>query len=163
MGQFSASGYDTLKHLEGYTPVAQHLPADRPGVFTGGYGDTQVKPGETHTEAEWAVRLATRVRVIEALVNVRVHVPITPEMFDALVLFCYNVGPGNSRATPPVDGFLTSTLLRKLNAEDYEGAACEFQKWNKVGGFVCPGLTNRRAAEEKLFRAGLALLRAKAA
>ena len=40
-----------------------------------------------------------------------------------------------------------STLLRKLNAEDYEGAADEFKNWRKAGGVVAPGLVKRRAQE----------------
>ncbi|APF12027.1 hypothetical protein BKC11_04965 [Salmonella enterica subsp. enterica serovar Typhimurium] len=45
----------------------------------------------------------------------------------------------------------TSTLLRKLNAGDYAGAADEFLRWNKAGGKVLNGLTRRREAERALF------------
>ena len=45
----------------------------------------------------------------------------------------------------------TSTLLKKLNAKDYKGAAAEFPKWNKAGGKVMNGLTKRRNAEMELF------------
>ncbi|MDP2640772.1 MAG: glycoside hydrolase family protein, partial [Betaproteobacteria bacterium] len=46
-----------------------------------------------------------------------------------------------------------STLLKKLNAGDYSGAAAEFPKWNKAGGKVLKGLVARRAAEAELFQA----------
>ena len=66
-------------------------------------------------------------------------------MFDALVSFAYNVGSG-------VDGLKTSTLLRKLNGKDYEGAAREFDRWVHGDGKVLPGLVTRRNKEEALFR-----------
>ena len=69
-------------------------------------------------------------------------VELTQGQFDALVSFAYNVG---SRALS------TSTLLKKLNAGDIKGAADEFLRWNKSGGKVMPGLTNRRKAERALF------------
>ncbi|MBW4527738.1 MAG: glycoside hydrolase family protein [Phormidium tanganyikae FI6-MK23] len=46
---------------------------------------------------------------------------------SALVCFCFNVGPGTG-------GFGTSTLLKKLNAGDDQGAAGQFPVWNKVDG-----------------------------
>jgi lysozyme len=58
------------------------------------------------------------------------------------VSFVYNVGAGN---------FAKSTLLKKLNNADYQGAANEFLRWNKAGGKVLNGLTRRRDAERSLF------------
>ncbi len=46
---------------------------------------------------------------------------------------------------------MSSTLLKKLNAEDYEGAAKEFPKWKYAKGQVYEGLVNRREAEKFLF------------
>ena len=156
--KLSERGYAELEEREGYTPVARPLPGDRPGINTGGFGDTQVTLGETHTRAEWQARLRQRVAFYESYVNRGVIAPLTQAMFDALVLFVYNVGPGNPKAQPPVEGFLTSTLRRKLNLRDYEGAAQEFKVWNKADGKVCPGLLHRRAVEERLFREGMAEL-----
>ncbi|MBP8236036.1 MAG: lysozyme, partial [Rhizorhabdus sp.] len=51
--------------------------------------------------------------------------------------FAYNVGVGALRG---------STLLRKLNAGDFAGAAEQFLVWNKAGGKVLAGLVKRRAA-----------------
>ncbi|MDU2883127.1 MAG: lysozyme, partial [Enterobacter sp.] len=62
----------------------------------------------------------------------------------ALVDFAYNLG---------VKALEGSTLLKKLNAGDYAGAAAEFPKWNKAGGKVLPGLVKRREAERTLFLA----------
>jgi lysozyme len=140
-----------LKQLEGYTPVAKHLDGDRPEVITGGYGDTQVTLGETHTEPEWAARLLKRVAGFERIVNAAVKVALTQSQFDALVLLVYNIGPGDPYVFPPIDGLLTSTLLRKLNAGDYAGAAAEFPRWNKSNGKIQPGLVTRRRLEQTWF------------
>lgn len=68
-------------------------------------------------------------------------------MFDALVSFTYNIGIG---------AFGESTLLRKLNKGDYEGASREFDRWvhgtDNGSRVVLPGLVNRRNEEEALFR-----------
>jgi len=56
----------------------------------------------------------------------------------ALISFCYNCGLGNYRI---------STLKKRVDAEDWEGAATEIVKWNKAAGRVLPGLTRRRQAE----------------
>ncbi|MNP56642.1 Lysozyme RrrD [compost metagenome] len=71
-----------------------------------------------------------------------VVVLFTQEQFDALVSFTYNLG---------INALKGSTLLRKLNSGDYEGAADEFLKWNKAGGKILSGLTRRREAERMLF------------
>ena len=62
--------------------------------------------------------------------------------FDALVDFAFNCGCGNLN---------NSTLLKKLNAGDYEGAAQEFLKWDMAAGHHMAGLLRRRQAEELLF------------
>ena len=78
----------------------------------------------------------------ERAVTDAVRVKLTENQFGALVSFTYNLGPGNLRS---------STLLRKLNAGDYAGAAGEFGKWVKAGGRTLNGLVRRRAAERALF------------
>lgn len=92
--------------------------------------------------------LALDLQPYEAAVNRNVKVPLTQGMFDALASFTFNEGTG---------ALAGSTLLRKLNAKDYVGAAGEFAKWNKAGGHVLAGLTRRRAAERKLFLSKSAL------
>lgn len=80
-------------------------------------------------------------RFINAL-NAVIKVPVTQTMFDAMASLAFNIGSG---------AFSRSTLLRKLNARDYQGAANEFLKWNKSKGKVLSGLTRRRTAERQLF------------
>lgn len=78
----------------------------------------------------------------ENAVNNYVKVPICQAQFDALVSFSFNVGTG---------AFKNSTLLRLLNAADFDGAADEFRKWRKAGGRVVRGLENRRGIEKRAF------------
>jgi lysozyme len=61
---------------------------------------------------------------------------------NAIVDFCYNLGTGRLQ---------TSTLKRKINAQDWEGAKEQLKLWNKGGGKVLAGLTKRRDAECALF------------
>jgi GH24 family phage-related lysozyme (muramidase) len=75
-------------------------------------------------------------------VNQLVKVIISQGQFDALVSFAYNLG---------LRSLSTSTLLRKLNAGDKQGAANEFGKWVNAGGVRLNGLVKRREAERKLF------------
>jgi lysozyme len=140
-----------LKELEGYTPVARHLPGNRANVITGGYGETQVKPGETHTEPEWEAKLRARVAEFAGIVNSAVNVPLAQSQFDALVLFVYNVEPGNPHTHPPIEGLLTSTLLKLLNAGDMTGASNEFVRWDRADGKPLAGLTTRRLFERSWF------------
>lgn len=100
--------------------------------------------GITTTQAEDLLRadLLESAKDVAALVRV----PLTDNQFDALVGFEFNTG-GIS--------FPSSTMRRKLNAQDYTGAAEQFARWNKgtVNGqlVVLPGLVTRRAEERALF------------
>lgn len=67
-----------------------------------------------------------------------IKVPVSQNEYDAYLDFTYNVGVG---------AFCKSTLNKKLNAGDYEGACKELLKWDKADGVVQPGLTKRRKEE----------------
>ena len=90
--------------------------------------------------------MAHDLKKFESTVNSAVTVPINQNQFDALVSLSYNIGTG---------AFKKSTLLKKLNEEDYKGASAQFAVWNKGGGRVMQGLMNRRAVERKLFEKAL--------
>ncbi|MBD1877255.1 glycoside hydrolase family protein [Nodosilinea sp. FACHB-131] len=104
-----------------------------------------VKLGDIITVKEAEDWLAKEVENIASAVNSLCTVTLTQGMFDALVSFAFNVGPHDK-------GLKTSTLLKKLNGGDYEGAASEFDRWINGGGRVLPGLVTRRNNEEALFR-----------
>jgi len=74
----------------------------------------------------------------------KVSVPLTDNQRAALVSLVFNIGTG---------AFGGSTLLRKLNAGDYQGAADQFLVWKKVGGKDSAGLLKRRTDERSIFLA----------
>lgn len=148
--KLSTNGLDLIKHFEGYHKrlpdgsCAAYLDTlAKPHVWTVGYGLTEgVHAGMVLTEQEASDRFAKELSGHEAAVIRLVTVPITQHQFDALVSFSYNCGWG---------ALGRSTLLRRLNAGDYDGASREFRRWNKAGGKVWPGLVRRRAAEAAMF------------
>ncbi|EOZ1373914.1 lysozyme [Enterobacter hormaechei] len=143
--QTSDKGIALIKAFEGCKLVAYQ---DSVGVWTIGYGWTQpvdgkpVRAGMTIKQETAERLLKTGLVSYESDVYRLVKVGLTQGQFDALVSFAYNLGARS---------LSTSTLLRKLNAGDYAGAADEFLRWNKAGGKVLNGLTRRREAERALF------------
>lgn len=143
--EMSNNGLSLLKTFEGCELAAYQDPV---GVWTIGYGWTQpvngkpVGKGMTITQDTADSLLHSGVVQYEKGVTRLVNVGINQNQFDALVDFAYNLG---------VKALEGSTLLKKLNAGDYTGAADEFPKWNKAGGKVLNGLVKRRAAERSLF------------
>lgn len=146
--QISDKGTALIKEFEGCSLTAYPDPGTGGAPWTIGFGWTQpvdgkpVRPGMTIDKATAERLLKTGLVSYENDVSRLVKVSLTQGQFDALVSFTYNLG---SRSLS------TSTLLRKLNAGDYAGAADEFLRWNKAGGKVLNGLTRRREAERSLF------------
>ena len=112
-----------------------------PPIWTIGWGCTEgVKPGMVWTAAEAEAALMRELEKHAAIVDRVVTAEIGENNRAALISFQYNTG-----------GLPKSTLLKKLNAGDFDGAAREFDRWNKAGGKVYKGLVRRRAAERALF------------
>ncbi|MCC9422517.1 lysozyme [Enterobacter hormaechei subsp. xiangfangensis] len=143
--QISEKGIGLIKQFEGCKLTAYQ---DSVGVWTIGYGWTQsvdskpIRAGMTIKQETAERLLKTGLVSYESDVSRLVKVGMTQGQFDALVSFTYNLGTRS---------LSTSTLLRKLNAGDYAGAADEFLRWNKAGSKVLNGLTRRREAERALF------------
>ena len=108
--------------------------------------DGTVYQGRRITQTQAAELLAYDMHQFEQRVLAHVTATLTDDQFSALVSFDFNTGGLTLGGGKP------STLTRKLNADDYEGAALEFPKWNKSGGQVLKGLTRRRLSEQRLFR-----------
>lgn len=148
--QTNQPALDLIKKFEGWRANAYPDPATGGEPITIGYGHTSaagppaVKMGMKLTLAEGEAILKQDLRAVEATVTKAVTVPLNANQFGALVSFTFNLGGGNLRK---------STLLKKVNARDWTGAAAEFGKWNKAAGKVMKGLTTRRAAEAALFLA----------
>ena len=134
-------GMALLRHFEGLRTKAYLCPA---GVWTIGYGHTgEVKPGQTITSEEAEALLREDVeRFVRGVRRAIEGTPLNAYRFSALVCFAFNVGMGK---------FEKSTLLKKIKAQDFDGARLQFFRWNKVKGKVSPGLTRRRSAEAALF------------
>lgn len=140
----SSKGKDLIKKYEGLRLSVYKCPAN---VLTIGYGHTKTaKPGMSINKEMAELLLNMDLIDFEKAVKALVKVPLTQNQFDSLISLSFNVGVGN---------FSKSTLLKKLNAGDYAGAAPEFLKWNKArttGGMKeLPGLTKRRKEEQALF------------
>ena len=136
------------KQFEGCQLVAYPDPGTGGEPWTIGYGHTGgVKRGDMCTQAGADAWLLSDLRSAINAVHAGVIVPISDDEEGALVDLVFNIGSGN---------FAHSTLLAKLNAKDYHGAASEFGRWNHSGGAVLAGLTRRRAAESDLFIKGIA-------
>jgi lysozyme len=65
-----------------------------------------------------------------------------PGAFAAMIDFAYNLGVGRYRA---------STLRRRVDQKDWDGAKEQLMRWTRGGGRVLPGLVRRRKAEAALF------------
>ena len=132
------------KQYEGCRLMAYPDPGTGGVPWTIGYGHTKgVKQGDTCTQMQADAWLIEDIAWAVRAVSLAERVPLTDNEQEALVDFVFNVG---------ATAFNASTLLRKLNAGDYEGASNEFARWNLAGGKVLSGLVKRRAAETALFK-----------
>ncbi len=122
--------------LEAYMPT----PNDKPTI---GWGHTiDVRMGDIISREQAEKFFTFDVRWAVSCVNAEVKVGLTQNQFDAIVSIVFNIGATN---------FGKSTLLRKLNKGDYDGASQEFGRWVYQGKKVLKGLVRRRAAEQELF------------
>ena len=138
--KISAEGLALIKKFEGCELEAYQ---DAVGVWTIGYGHIKgVKEGMTITKQQAEEMLEEELVEYENYVKEAVKYQLDQCMFDALVSWTYNLGPSNLNS---------STLLKVLNAGDYDGVPEQIKRWNKAGGKVLTGLVRRREAEALLF------------
>lgn len=145
----SQKGIELIKKFEGCKLTAYR---DSVGVWTIGFGHTKdVKAGMVITAEQAEQFLKDDVVYFENGVNKllkTLKTAVTQNQFDALISFAFNLGLGNLRK---------STLAKKLyvmqqnDRDSVQAVADEFPRWNKAGGQVLTGLTNRRNAERALF------------
>lgn len=138
----SQIGIDLIRQFEGERLSAYLCPAGIPTIGVGHTGP-DVHMGMRITAAQSEALLKQDLAKFETGVEKLVTHPITQDQFDALVSFSFNLGLGALKG---------STLLKKLNAGDFQGASNEFSKWVNAGGQRLQGLVRRRAAEQMLFR-----------
>jgi lysozyme len=120
---------------EGYV---DHVYLDPAGHATIGWGHL-IRPGEsfpkTITREQATELFDADVEIAEKAVRKLVLVSLTQGQFDALVDFVFNLGQGR---------LASSTLLRLLNAGNYDGAGLELHRWVMAGGKKLAGLVRRR-------------------
>lgn len=147
-----------LKRLEGLRLQAYQ---DTGGVWTIGYGSTKgVKQGDLWTMARAEQALLEDLEGYESAVEEACYLYPSQPQFDAMVLLCYNIGPGWDPSRPRPrgarPGFRQSTVLKAHNRGDYVAASNAFKLWNKDNGKVVPGLVARRAFESAMYLRGVA-------
>ncbi|MGJ0302440.1 lysozyme [Aliarcobacter cryaerophilus] len=148
--KISAMGLELIKEFEGFSANAYLCPAKIPTI---GYGNTFYANG-TKVKLGEQISKTDALELLEKVVNKDfadkifplIKVKVSQNEFDAMVSLAYNIGVGN---------FSKSTLLKKVNANDFDGASFEFLKWNKSGGKELLGLTRRRKREHDLFKINL--------
>lgn len=139
--QYSRGGLSLTEQFESCRLVAY---SDSKGIPTIGYGHTlNVHLGMTCTQDQAEAWLYADVANAARAVNDWVRVSITQQEFDALVDFAFNCG---------INAFHGSTMLLRLNAGNYGGAANEFERWDKCDGTEVAGLLRRRLAEKQEFQ-----------
>lgn len=138
------TGLDIVKQFESCRLKAYLCPV---GIPTIGWGHTKdVNLGDTCTQEQADVWLqedwAESIKDVQRYIKV----PLQQNQLQALASFVYNLG---------ANAFAKSTLLKKVNVQDWEGAEKEFGRWvyGTVKGVkgILPGLVRRRLAESKLF------------
>jgi lysozyme len=135
---------ELCKRFEGFRSKPYLCPAN---VATIGYGSTYYADGRKVTLQDSPIDEPTASALLmhelehTYLPSVLRQCPIlaTDERkCNSVVDFVYNLGCGRLQ---------TSTLKRKINAQDWEGAKEQLMLWTKGGGKVLPGLLKRRQAE----------------
>lgn len=138
-----------LSHIKQWEGLKLKAYRDVAGILTVGYGHTsaagppKVTAGMSITEAQAEDILRSDLRKFEERVERLVKVRLTDNQFAVLVSFDFNTGALHK-----------STLLKKLNAGDYDAVPTELMKWVNAGGKKVKGLVNRRAAEAGLWAKG---------
>ena len=135
---------ELCRKYEGYRAKPYLCPA---AVATIGYGSTYYADGKKVTlqDPPMDEPTARALLLVELehtyLPGVLRNCPILAtdvRKCNSIVDFAYNCGVGRLQ---------TSTLKRKINASDWEGAKEQLMLWTKGGGKVLPGLLKRRISE----------------
>jgi lysozyme len=135
---------ELCRHFEGFRSKPYICPAGYPTI---GYG-TVWKPDGTRvtmedapiskaTAEEWLVS-ELRNNYLAGVLKASPVLAAYPKVWGAMGDFAYNLGVARYRA---------STLRKRINAEDWDGAKVQLMRWTKAGGRELPGLVRRRKAE----------------
>lgn len=143
-----------IKSFEGCILHPYHGEADRPEIFTIGYGTIKYPPyylrGKfvslsdapiTQLQADDFLKYEINQKSID--VDVLLRDDLTTNQFGALVSFAYNLGS---------EALKQSTLRLKVNRNPLDPSIkSEFLKWVHSNGEVVEGLVRRRVEEAALY------------
>lgn len=135
----SQKGIDLIKGFESFSPKpCKCLPTEKHYTIGFGHYGADVKEYQSMTKAQAEKLLKKDLEKFEEKVNKYNNVyNFNQNQFDALVSFCYNVGNIDQ---------LTAKGTRTIKEISEKILA-----YNKSGGKVINGLTNRRKKEQELF------------
>jgi lysozyme len=138
--QFESQAGELLKKLEGFRDKA-YWDVDKWAI---GYGFREgVVKDQRMSKEEANARLLQEINPYASAVEKFVtNKNVTNDQKAALTSFAYNVGIG---------ALQTSTLLKKLNAGDIQGARAEFARWSTIKKRFDKGLYARRMKELAVF------------
>lgn len=139
----SLAGLLSITAFEGMRTVAYRDPVGIPTICAG--HTKGVRIGQVKTETECQALLREDASEAGSWVGKCTTALVTQAQYDALVSLTFNIGG---------PAYCRSTLARKLNAGDCQGAADEFPRWVRAKGKVLPGLVKRRAEERARFLTG---------
>ena len=118
------AGYPTIGYGTVFKPDGSKVTMDHP-------------PITKETAEEWLVH-ELRHNYIAGVLKASPHLITNPRVLGAMGDFAYNLGVARYRG---------STLRRRIDEQDWDGAQVELMKWVRGGGKVLPGLVRRRKAE----------------
>lgn len=131
----SAAGFVGILQREDYREQAYPDPTYGWNVPTVGFGTTGgVKQGDSLKVVPAIQRALTDASKYEGALKRCIAVPLHQAEYDLYINFSYNIGSA---------GFCSSTVARRLNAEDYVGACNAILLWNKSNGQDCSAPGNR--------------------
>jgi len=145
---------DLIKKFEGLELKAYFGKADKPGIYTIGYGTIQYPPfymggkmvalEDPTITAEIATSfLMWEVQLKSQGLDPLLRDDLSPNQFAALISFAYNLG---------TYAFKGSTLRLKVNSNPHDPTIRnEFEKWVHANGKRVQGLVNRRKMEADLY------------
>ncbi|MEZ9503242.1 lysozyme [Vibrio sp. 10N.286.51.B11] len=142
----SEQGLSHVANEEGCRLKPYQCSAD---VWTAGLGHTKsVTPEMVFTEQQAAVYFVEDISAAEQVVNKHINQTASQGEYDMMVSFVFNLGAGN---------FTRSTLLKKFNQGDHQGACNEYPRWVFVNGkdcrfkqSNCAGIPKRRTKEQQV-------------
>ena len=134
--------------FEGFSSTPYICPAGYPTI---GYG-TVYKPDGTKVTMndapiskelaeQWLMRELER-NYMAGTLKASPHLIAFPRILGALTDFSYNLGVPRYRA---------STLRKRIEEQDWDGAVIELNRWTRGGGRILQGLVRRRKAESTYF------------